>query len=232
MELAATLLLLICYGLAAYLAWAEGTPLYLIALVAGHLSSIASPLWRLLYGVNYSLDLTIIQMLLGQSAPLSVIIGAGWYYPLPALVIYYLYSVRWWFPGIVSGVITYIFMLFYYLLIEILGLRAQIWGYTLPRLPLGLSAPLVAAPMSALVAYGLLYGLLLVHRHTWQGMLMLILPAPLVLSLLVHGLLGAPLWVALLFNGQPPVVLAGLICTLLLMVWAGQIITSGLRRIA
>jgi len=51
------------------------------------------------------------------------------------------------------------------------------------------------------------------------------------LSLLVHGLLGAPLWIALLLDGQPWVVLAGLFSTLLLLVWAGQIITSGIRRL-
>ncbi len=231
MELATTLLLILCYGLAAYLAWSDGTPVYLATLVAGHISSLASPLWRVLYGINYDLNLTLVQTLLGQSVPLPVLIGAGWYYPLPALVVYYLYVTRWWFPTVLTGVITYLTLLLYYLLIESFGLRAHIWAYSTTRLPLGLSAPLLAALMSALIAYGLLYVVLLTHRSTWQSMLLLILPAPLLLSLLIHGLLGAPLWIALLLNGQPWIVLAGLFSTLALLAWAGQIITRGIRQV-
>ncbi len=231
MELATTLLLILCYGLAAYLAWSDGTPIYLITLAAGHISSLVSPLWRVLYGINYDLDLIVVQTLLGQSVPLPVLIGAGWYYPLPALVVYYLYVTRWWFPTVLTGVMTYLALLLYYLLIESFGLRANIWAYGAVRMPPGFSAPLLAAIMAALIAYGLLYVVLLNHRSTWPSMLLVILPAPLLLSLLVHGLLGAPLWIALLLDGQPWVVLAGLVSTLLLLAWAGQIITSGIRRL-
>ncbi|NWF81516.1 MAG: hypothetical protein HXY37_15960 [Chloroflexi bacterium] len=232
MELVATLLLIGCYGAAAYLAWVAGTPIYLVALAAGHVSALASPLWRVLYGVNYNLDLATVQILLGQPVPLQVLLGAGWYYPLPALVVYYLYTTRWWFPNAITGVVTYMVFLLCYLLVESFGLRAQVWAYNASRLPPGFTAPLLAAIMSALIAYGLLYVLLAVQRSTWPSMLLAILPAPLLLSVLVHGLLGAPLWLALLLNGQPWVVLAGLVSTLVLLAWAVQIITSGIKRLA
>lgn len=178
MELATTLLLILCYGLAAYLAWSDGTPIYLITLVAGHISSLVSPLWRVLYGINYDLNLIVVQTLLGQSVPLPVLIGAGWYYPLPALVVYYLYVTRWWFPTVLTGVMTYLALLLYYLLIESFGLRANIWAYSAVRMPPGFSTPLLAAIMAALIAYGLLYVVLLNHRSTWPSMLLVILPAP------------------------------------------------------
>lgn len=231
MELATVLLLILCYGLAVYLAWIEGAPVYLVTLAAGHASALASPLWRVLYGISYNLDLTVIQTLLGQPVPLPVLLGAGWYYPLPALIVYYLYTTRWWFPNAITGVVTAMIFLLFYLLVESLGLRTQVWAYDNIRLPLGFTAPLLAAIMSALIAYGLLYVLLAVHRSAWPNMLLAILPAPLVLSLLVHGLLGAPLWLALLLDGQPGVVIAGLVSALLLLGWAGQIITAGIKRL-
>lgn len=232
MELAATLLLIVCYGLAGYLAWAQRTPIYLFALLAGHVGALASPLWRALYGVSYSLDLPAVQTLLGQPVPLPVLLGAGWYYTLPALVVFFLFSTRWWFPGALTGVLTYLIFLLYHLLIETLGLRTETWAYAGSDLPLGFSAPLLAAIMSSLISYGLLYTLLAVHRFAWPSMLLAILPSVLAVSLLVHGLLGAPLWLALLLEGQAWAVAAGLVTSVALLVWAGQIITGGISRLS
>lgn len=232
MELAATLLLLVCYGLAIYLGWLQRTPIYLYALFAGHLASLASPLWRALYSVAYNADLAATQTLLGQQVPVGVVIGSGWYYPLPALVVFYLYSTRWWFPGFVTGALTFFVFVLYHLLIETVGLRAEVWAYSGQPLPLDFSKPLLSALMAGLVSYGLLYTLLALQRSSWQSMLLGILPAPLLLSLLICGLLGAPLWAALLLDGQSWAVLAGLLSSFLLLAWATQIITGGIRRLA
>lgn len=164
MELAATLLLIVCYGAAGYLAWAQRTPLYLLALISGHLGALISPLWRVLYGVSYSLDLPTVQTLLGQPVPWPVILGSGWYYTLPALVVFFLFSTRWWFPGAITGVLTYMTFLLYHLLIEAVGLRSRAWSYGEISLPLGFSAPLLAALMASLISYGVLYALLAAHR--------------------------------------------------------------------
>jgi hypothetical protein len=231
MVFATALLLIICYGLAAYLGWLQRTPIYLFAIAAGHLSALASPLWRLLYGIQYNPAFGTVEMILGQAVPLPVVLGAGWYYPLPALLVFYLASTRWWFPGALTGILTYLVFLLYHLLIETMGLRTQTWAYELMVLPLDLTTPLLAAIMSGLISYGLLYVLLAVGRSTWPSMLLAILPAPLLLSLLVHGLLGAPLWIALLLDGEAWAVLAGLLSTLVLLVWAAQIITAGIKRL-
>jgi hypothetical protein len=231
MEIAATLLLIVCYGLGGYLAWAQRTPIYLFAILAGHLGALASPLWRVLYGVSYNLDLTTVQTLLGQPVPLPVILGSGWYYTLPALVVFFLYTTHWWFPGGVTGVLTYLIFLLYHLLIESLGLRTQTWAYSGSSLPLDFSPALLGAIMAGLISYGLLYTILAVYRFAWPSMLLSLLPAALAMSLLVHGLLGAPLWLALLLDGQAWATLAGLATTLALLAWAGQIITGGITRI-
>jgi hypothetical protein len=232
MLILATLLLIVCYGLAGYLGWMQRTPIYLITIVAGHLAATVSPLWRVLYAMTYSLDLGMVQTLLGQPVPLLVAIGSGWHYPLPALVVYYLYTARWWFPGALTGLLTLLVFLLYHLLIETIGLRTQIWVYSATELPLNFSKPLLAAIMAGLVSYGLLYAILSVQRSTWPSMLLALLPTPLLLSLLIHGLLGAPLWAALALGGAQWAVLAGLLSTLILLGWAAQIITGGIGRLA
>jgi hypothetical protein len=232
LQFAAILLLLACYGLAAYLGWLQRTPLYLFAIFAGHLASLASPLWRALYDVTYSADLATMQTFFAQSVPVAVLLGSGWYYPLPALIVFYLYTTRWWFPGALTGVLTFLVFLLYHLLIETAGLRTQTWAYSGAPLPLDFSKPLLSALMAGVISYGLLYVILAAHRSSWQGMLLTLLPAPLLLSLLVHGLLGAPLWAALLLDGQSWAVLAGLLSTLVLLGWAAQIITGGIRRLS
>jgi hypothetical protein len=232
MQFLAALLLIVCYGLAAYLGFMQRTPIYLFAIVAGHIGALASPLWSALYGIRYSLDLSTVRTLLDQAIPATVLIGAGWFYALPALVVFYLFSTRWWFPGALTGLLTYAVFLLYHLFVETLGLRTQLWVYSGSELPLNFSAPLLAALMSGLVSYGLLYVLLAVHRGTWVSMALAILPATLLLSLLVHGLLGAPLWIALLLDGAAWAVLAGFLSALVLLAWAVQIVTGGISRLA
>lgn len=232
MQFAAILLLLVCYGLAVYLGWLQRTPIYLFTIAAGHFAALASPLWRTLYAVAYSADLGTTQSLLGQPVPALVLFGSGWFYPLPALIVFYLYGARWWFPGLLTGALTFLVFVLYHLLIETVGLRSQTWAHSGPTLPLDFSKPLLAAIMAGLVSYGVLYAVLAAHRSSWQGMLLAILPAPLLMSLLIHGLLGAPLWAALLLGGQSWAVLAGLLSTLVLLAWAAQIITGGIKRLA
>lgn len=232
MTVLVTLLLLVCYGLAAYLGWLQRTPIYAIAIVAGHIAALASPLWASVYGVSYSPGFGMFETLLGQPVPAPVALGLGWYYSLPALIVFYLYTARWWFPGGVTGLLTLLVFFLYHLLLETVGLRLRAWSYAGEPLPLSFSKPLLAAFMSSLVSYGLLYALLAVYRSSWQSLLVAILPAPLLLSLLVHGLLGAPLWASLALAGEPWAVLVGLLSTLMLLAWAAQIFTGGIRRLA
>ncbi|MFV9505011.1 MAG: hypothetical protein AB4911_10660 [Oscillochloridaceae bacterium umkhey_bin13] len=231
MEMAAFGLLVVCYALAAYLAWAQRTPIYLIALLSGHLSALASPLWRTFYNFDYSLGLMSVRALFDQALPRSLILAAGWFYPLPAMIVYFLYRTRWWFPGLLTGILTFLIFLLYHLLIETLGLRQGLWSYRETALPLGLSAPILASLMTGMVSYGLLYAMLVADRYSWQSMLLALLPITLVLSILINGLLGAPFLLTTLFSDEPLASTIGLGLTLALLLWAFQIITSGIARL-
>ncbi|NNJ10126.1 hypothetical protein EKD04_007285 [Chloroflexales bacterium ZM16-3] len=231
MQTAAVILLILCYGAAGYLAWQQRTPIYLLALVAGHLSALSSPLWHLLYGVSYGISLDSVQAAIAQPVPTSLILAAGWHYPLPAMLVLYLYMTRWWFPGSITGILTYLIFLLYHLLIELVGLRASLWSYRDMALPLGLPSPLLSAIMAGLISYALLYVLLATYRYAWLSLALAVVPAALLISLLTHGLLGAPLWIALVLNGAPWAVGIGTVSALALLIWAIQIVTGGISRV-
>lgn len=231
MEFAAFFFAAICYGLAAYLWWRDQTPIYFVALLSGHLSALASPLWQLLYNFSYSPSLATVQAIFDQTLPLSLIIAAAWFYPLPALLVIFLYFTRWWFPGYLTGLLTYLVFLLYHLLIEALGLRSSIWSYTIGQLPFGMPAFLLSAIMSGLTSFGLLYVLLITYRYALGSLAIAVLPATLLISLGVHGLLGAPLWVTLLLRGESWMIGLGTLSALALLAWAVHIVTSGLQKV-
>jgi hypothetical protein len=231
MQAAAIVLLIICYAAAGYLAWRLRTPIFLLALVAGHLSALASPLWRLLYGASGEVGLDAVWAAIAEGTPAATVLAAGWHYTLPAALVLYLYITRWWFPGLITGALTYMVFLLYHMLIELMGLRADLWAYSTVALPLGLPSPLLAVIMAGLISYAFLYVLLSTYRYAWLSMTLAVAPAALLLSLLIHGLLGAPLWIALALRGPSWAVSLGALSALALLLWAVQIVTGGLRHV-
>jgi hypothetical protein len=227
----AILVTIICYALAGYLWYQQRAPIYLLSLIGGHLSAFATPLWRLLYGVSYSPNLETIQAVIGQPVPTALLIASAWYYPLPALLVLYLFTTRWWFPGYLTSLITFLIFLLYHLLIETIGLRTNLWDADWPTLPLGLPGSLLPAIMAGLISYGLLYLVLSTYRYALLSLALVIVPAALLLSLAVRGVLGAPLWVALLLDGAPWMLTIGLYSVLALLGWAVHILTVGISRV-
>jgi hypothetical protein len=232
---------IIVYALAIFLWWREHTPNYFVALLAGNLAVLLSPFWQALYVFSYNEDFPIlyrigsvggIQALARLQAfglPRPVFLG-GWLTMLAPLAIFYLYRHRWWFPGYLTSLLTFILFVLYHLLIETIGLRQGWWNYNGGALPLGLGKPLLAALMNGLVSLGALAALLLTRRYSLGSLLAILLPIPLALCLLVHGLLGAPLYTALLLRAQTWAGAIGLIGTLGLVASGVHIIASSLEQ--
>lgn len=232
MEAAVVLLTLASYGLAGYLWWRDGTPIYACTLLSGHIAALVSPLWIVLYGVSYRSDLAVMSTMFAQPLLRPVFLASAWIYSLPALLVLYLYRSHWWSPGYLAGLLTYAIFLLYHLIIETLGLQMNVWSYSaVPALPLGISHALLSAVMAGGISLALLYGLLLIYQFAWLSMLVTLLPATLVLSLLIHGVLGAPLWIARLLTSQEWAVSIGLVSTLALLGAAVHIIARGLENI-
>lgn len=234
MEAGIILLTLGVYGLAGWLWWTERTSNYLVALLAGHLGSLPSPLWQRLYQFSYDAQWTPMFTFLDQPLPTSVFIAA-WTMMLPSLVVLYLYQKHWWFPGYIPGLLTFAIFVFYHLLIETLGTGAGWWTYTgTNALPLGLQVTFLSSLMNGLVSLGLLSVLLLTRRYAWKSLLLILLPMPLVLSLFVNGLLGAPLytvlWLREVLQVQGWAAAIGMIGTLGLLLWAAHIVAGSIEN--
>jgi len=231
----------IVYALAIFLWWRERTPNYFVALLAGHLAVLLSPFWQALYVFRYNEDFPIlyrigsvggIQALARLQAfglPRPVFLGA-WSIMLAPLLIFYLYRHRWWFPGYLTSLLTFILFVFYHLLVETIGLRQGWWSYTGGALPLGLGQPVLAALMNGLVSLGALAALLVTRHYALRSLLAILLPIPLALCLLVYGLLGAPLYTALLLQAQSWAGAIGLIGTLGLVASGVHIVASSLEQ--
>jgi hypothetical protein len=231
MEGVVFLLTLVVYGVAAFLWWQEETPHYLFALVGGHFAAFLSPLWIYLYDFAYTPDLRVLRTLFGQPFYQGVFFGSSWFYTLPALLVLFLFQQRWWFPGYISTWITYIVFLIYHMLIQSIGTSIGVWKYMWSAQSLGISPTLIAAIMAALVSLGLCYTYVITNRYSWQSMLAIFLVLPLFLSVLVHGLLGASLWVPIIFEAPVWAYTIGMYATLLLLLWAVHILAASMARV-
>lgn len=228
MQFLGILLTICCYGVALYLGWRERTWHYLVMIGAGHLAALLDPLWQRLYGVEFAQSLALLQTPLGR-VPLAVLISSAWFYTLPAMVVLYLYRHRWWFGTYTAALLTYGVFLLYHLLMQSLGTRRELWRFVRSEpLPFNLTPALLSAVLAALVSLLLLYMLLATHRYGLVSMVLVVLPSALLISLLVHGILGAPLWVSMLLNAQRWALSLGAVGTLALVAWAIHISASGI----
>jgi hypothetical protein len=190
------------YGLAGWFWWRANTPNYLVAILGGQLATLLSPIWQLLYQFSYYPEYSSLLTLFERPLP-WVVFFAGWISVLPPLIAFLLYQVRIWTPSYLSSFLAYAVFLGYFLLVEILGTRIQIWGYTGEvTLPLGLTVTFLSALMHSLVALIMLSLLILTRRYAWLSLMTLLLPMPFLAALLVHGLLGAPMYTVILLRTQ------------------------------
>lgn len=226
MQFGIFLLTLLAYGLAFFLWYRERTPNYVVGLLAGHLFSLASPLWQMLYRFSYDPQWAPLYTAFGHALPRLTFIAA-WTFMIPPLLIFFLYRNHWWEPSYLIGLLTFALFVVYYLIIESLGIRSGWWHYSnADTLPLGLQVTLLSALMNGLVALGSLSILIMTRRYAWLSLLLLLLPMPLILSLFVNGLLGAPLYTVLLLQAQSWAGIIGMIGTLGLLLWGAHIVAS------
>lgn len=242
MDVSVILLTLCAYAVAIFLWVRERAPNYMVAMLGAHLAALLSPFWQALYGFSYNQRLPELYHLGGDDRlralmsldahvlprPIFVI---AWVGVFPALVVFYLFRHRWWFPGYITSLLTFILFVIYHLLIETIGLRQGWLQYTSSaQLPFNLPAPLLSALMNALVSLGVLAALLLTRRYSLSSLLTIVLPIPLALTLLVYGLLGAPLYTALLLQAQSWAGAIGLVGTVGLLASGAHIIAGSLER--
>jgi hypothetical protein len=236
MEIGVLILTFGAYGLAIFQGLRDRTALYVVALLAGQVSTLPSPLWQILYQFSYQPGIASVVDLFGKPLPRSILL-AGWLILLPPLVVIITSQQRRWFANYSVALLLYTLFFGYHMLIEVVGTRAGWWSYQGAILPLGLSGVLLAALTNALVSLGCLAALELTRRYTLASLLVFLLPIPLLLRLLVHGLLGAPTFTVLLIRAFLPELspeswadTIGVLGTLILSGWAVHLVATTLAR--
>jgi hypothetical protein len=236
MELGVIILTIGVYGLAIYQGVRERTALYVVALLAGQLSTLASPIWQILYRFSYAGGGSALLTLFGRSLP-QIIALAGWTALLPALLVIAFSQRRFWFTSYPAALLLFAVFLIYHLVIETIGTQAGWWRYDGPVLPLRISGVVLAALMNTLVSLGTLAALQVTRHYTIGSLVMFLLPIPLLLRLLVHGLLGAPIFTVLLLRTYMPELateswadMIGVVGSLALLGWGVHLVAGTLAR--
>lgn len=236
MELGLIILTVGVYGLAVYQGLRERTALYVVALLAGQIGTIGSPLWQLLYRFSYAPDLAPALEMFGNPLPRAILLG-GWLSVFPALLAVVLSRRRAWFTSYAAALLLFAAFLIYFILIETLGTRTRWWSYSGATLSLDISTTLLAAIMHSLVTLGMLAALQVTRHYTIGSLLLFLLPVPLLLGSVVHGLLGAPIFTVLLLRTYMPGLVTeswadtiGVVGTLVLLGWAIHLVASTLAR--
>lgn len=230
MELGILLFTIGAFGIASLLALRDRHPHYLIALASGQIATLLSPLWQRLYGFSYDPSFSPLFRVFDYPLPTAIFL-AGWTLMLPPLAIFFLYQRRWWISGYVTGSLTFVLFTLYHILIETIGVRAGWWQYADGgALPFDIGVNVLAGLMNGLVSLGGLAVLLITRHYVWPMLLAVVLPTPLLMSVLVHGLLGAPLYTVLLLRAQSWAAAIGMFGTLGLLLWGVHIIASELGR--
>lgn len=236
MEIGVIILTVGAFGMAIYQGLRDRTALYVVALVAGQVSTLPSPFWQWLYRFTYNASGPALLTLIDHPLP-RIVALAGWTAIVPPLLIILLSRRRAWFTSYPVALLLFTLFLVYHIVIETVGTQAGWWRYQGPVLPLRISGTVLAALMNALVSLGVLAALQVTRHYAFGSLLLFLLPVPLLLRLLVHGLLGAPISTVLLIRTYMPelateswadlIAVAG---TLALLGWGVHVVASTLVR--
>ncbi len=236
MELGVIILTVGIFGLAVFQGIRERTTLYVVALLAGQLSTLPSPLWQLLYRFQYQPTLVPALAFFEHTLPRAVLL-AGWTIVFPPLLTIALSRRRAWFTSYLAAVLLFTIFLVYHIAVEAIGTRTGWWQYSAALLSLNLSSTILAALMNAIVSLGILAALQVTRHYTFASLILFLLPVPLLLRVLVHGLLGAPVFTGLLLRTYMPSLvteswadLIGVLGTLAMLGWAIHLVASTIAR--
>ena len=225
------ILTLAFYLLAGFMIYQQRSYRYLIVLALGHLTALFDPLWQRLFAYTWDGNLSTVAEVGRFPIPTFFFLMSSWFYALPALVLFYIYRRGWWPRHYFTGIVAYMSMLLYHLLIQGLLGRGDtpLRTFDKPNLPLTFPFELLVALLAALISLLLLYLLIATRHYPWTTLIPIVLGALLGTSLLVYGVLGAPFWLPQRLNQAPTVAGAGLLVTIGVVVWAAHLACWGLH---
>ncbi len=226
-----TLLILITvmlYG-AALLLWVRfRTYRYLVVLLAGHLTMVSDPIWQRLYDFGYPAGSSGMT-LWGRTVPLFMVLSASWLATLPAMVMYFGQRQRWWPRHYLSGVVAFVALLLYHIILQGLARRLNLWDYSSTASSWGLSHHIFVALLGALVSLLILYTLVATRYYAAELAIPALVAGIAVAPVLAYGILGAPYWLPILIGQSTTIIKAGAVVTVLLTAWVVHLACWGLH---
>ncbi len=218
------------YGLTGYLVWRERSYCYALALFAGHLAMLLTPLWQRAYAVTPLMEGGL--SLFGRyNVPWALLLGGGAIMALPAIAFYYGLRHRWWprhYAIIWAG---YAVFVVYFALIEAILERAgtSLFTSTLLLADTIVPASLAQALLLGGVSLGILYTMVSTRHYALEVALLPLLFSGIAASILFLGIFASPLWVAGLLNQQGWIITIAALVSLALVLWGVHLLANGLH---
>ena len=221
------LITIVFYGAALYLWLQQRSYRYTIALIGGHLTVLLEPVWQRLYNYVYGISTSII--LWEHQIPMYMVVGASWIITAPALGLFFAQRQRWWPRHYAAGILAYIGLCFYHLLVLSIGRSARLWQFTEQAQGWGNDYVIFLALFGGLVSLFILYALVATRYYAAEMGVPVLLGSIFGAPILVYGLLGAPFWVAMIIDTSPLFLRVAVVVTLLLLAWGVHLACWGLH---
>jgi hypothetical protein len=218
------------YGLAGYLLWRERSYGYVLALFAGHLAMLLTPVWQRAYAVTTVSEGGL--SLFGRyDVPWALLLGGGAILALPAIAFRYGLRNRWWprhYAIIWAG---YAVFVVYFALVEAILERtgSPFFTSTLLLRDTVIPGSLAQALLLAGVSLGILYTMVSTRHYALQVAIVPLLFSGVAASILFLGIFASPLWVAGLLDQDGWIMTAAALVSLALVLWGVHLLANGLH---
>jgi len=186
------------------------------------------PIWQRLYGFTYASGASGMT-LWGRTVPLFMILSASWLAALPAMVMYFGQRQRWWPRHYLSGVVAFVALILYHIIVQGIARRANLWDYSAASAFSGLNQHIFIATLGALVSLLVLYTLVATRYYAAELAIPALVAGTAIAPVLAYGVLGAPYWLPTLIGQSTTISKAGALITLVLAAWVVHLACWGLH---
>ncbi|MCA0354419.1 MAG: hypothetical protein LCH85_20700 [Chloroflexi bacterium] len=218
----------ICYAVAILLWLRFRSYRYLLVLIAGHCTIVAEPILQRLYSLTYPDGVAAIN-LFGNPVPIYALLAASWIGSLPVLLMYFGQQQHWWTRHYLTGVVAYVALVLYHIIIQGLAARTGLWRYSQNVGAWGINFYLLMAVFAGLSSLLLFYAMVASRYYAAEIAVPTLVAASIGSPLICFGLLGAPFWLPRLIGSSGNFTKPALLVIAGLVLWVVHLASAGIH---
>ncbi len=219
----------ICYAVAIILWLRFRSYRYLLVLIASHCTILAEPILQRFYSLTYPAEVAAMT-LFGNAVPLYALLAASWIGSLPVLLMYFGQQQHWWTRHYLTGLVAYIALVLYHIIIQGLAARTGLWRYSQTIGVWGINFYLLMAIFAGLSSLLLFYAMVATRYYAAEIAVPTLLAATVLSPLVCFGVLGAPFWLPRLIGSSSNFTKPALVVIAGLVLWVVHLASAGIHN--